>query len=66
MKALKHDFTGVEIHKDYGEVGKTPFPTKLLKGVVTPQPDMPSLKWIKCKNLKWVEKRKFENEFKVA
>lgn len=42
MKPLNFDFTAAEMHSEYGNVGKSSFSNKLLKGVISPQHDYPS------------------------
>jgi hypothetical protein len=46
-KAVRHDC------HDYANCGKASFRSTLLKGVVSPQPDLPSLHWLQVADLEF-------------
>ena len=55
MKDYPNDRTRVVIQRDYEQVGQFCFPSKQLKGVVSPQPDFPSMHWLNVAELDFAE-----------
>lgn len=64
MKDLKNDCSAIEMHDDYENVGKFAFITHQLPGVIHPQCDFPSMKWLNITKLeysdKWINRVRFE------
>ena len=56
MKDLKNDFTTQEFHHDYEKCGTFGFQSALLKGVVLPCTNYPSLNWLGVVELDYTEK----------
>ena len=56
MSLLKNDCSVCEIHDEYKNCGKNGFSNKLLKGVITPCVDFPSLNWLNVIKFDMVDK----------
>lgn len=56
MDDLPYDFSRIQWHDDYENVGSVAFPSALLKGVTWPMPDYPSMQWCGVKELDYAEK----------
>jgi 5'-3' exonuclease len=46
MSDLKIDCSVMQVERDYEKVGQFAFSSKQLPGVIYPQPDFPSMKWL--------------------
>jgi 5'-3' exonuclease len=55
MGPLEDDRTKTVVQYDYEKVGQYCFPSKLLPGVVTPQPGFPSLHWLNVADLDFAD-----------
>jgi len=56
MNDIKHDCSKMMMHDDYTKVGQFGFASAQLPGVVYPQNDFPSLKWLNVIDIKYSEK----------